>query len=89
MASNLAARTACRSLGKGKSSALRVAHARAFSAAAKSGYTHDEPLHPNYTIDSVKPPKYWAKPDGEYSTNIHLHSLSLSRHYNFDDYSFA
>eukprot|EP00557_Chaetoceros_sp_GSL56_P000946 CAMPEP_0176501884 /NCGR_PEP_ID=MMETSP0200_2-20121128/14437_1 /TAXON_ID=947934 /ORGANISM="Chaetoceros sp., Strain GSL56" /LENGTH=502 /DNA_ID=CAMNT_0017900877 /DNA_START=173 /DNA_END=1681 /DNA_ORIENTATION=+ len=28
-----------------------------------SGYTFDEPMHPNYGIDSVKPPKYWAKPD--------------------------
>ena len=22
-----------------------------------------QPMHPNYTIDSVKPPKYWGKPD--------------------------
>jgi hypothetical protein len=56
---------------------------RAFSAAAKSGYTHDEPLHPNYTIDSVKPPKYWAKPDGEYSISIHMHPLIVSRRYYF------
>ncbi len=32
---------------------------------AASGYTHDEPIPANYTIDSVKPPQYWNKPDGE------------------------
>lgn len=36
---------------------------RGFSASQESGYTHDEPLHPNHTIDSVKPPKYWGKPE--------------------------
>jgi len=67
MASNLAARTACRSISKVKSSAWSKVQARALSSAPQSGYTHDEPIPSNYTIDSVKPPQYWAKPDGKCS----------------------
>ena len=27
----------------------------------------DEPIPENYTLDSIKPPKYWAEPeDGEF-----------------------
>jgi hypothetical protein len=54
-------RTTCRSVSK--KSQLGIV-SRSFSAAS-SGYTFDEPLHPNYTIQSVKPPKYWAKPPDE------------------------
>jgi hypothetical protein len=64
MASNIAARTVCRSLAKGKLTVLSRIHVRGFSASPDSGYTHDEPLHPNHTINS-KPPKYWGKPEGE------------------------
>lgn len=59
-------RTACRSVSKKPQMGFV---SRSFSSSA--GYTFDEPLHPNYTIQSVKPPKYWAKPaDGKYLAHI-------------------
>jgi hypothetical protein len=75
MVSNIiVARTVCRSLTRGTVSASNVLPVRTFSSAPNSsisrkkknsGYTFDEPMHPNYSIDSVKPPKYWEKPEGE------------------------
>ena len=65
-------RTACRSVSKKPQIGFV---SRSFSSSA--GYTFDEPLHPNYTIQSVKPPKYWAKPaDGKYLTHdIYIYLL--------------
>lgn len=46
----------------------RTVQVRVFSTNRKDGYTWDEPMHPNYGIDSVKPPKHWAMPpDGKES----------------------
>lgn len=38
---------------------------RSFSSVElpRNGETFDEPIPEGYTIDSVKPPKYWSKPD--------------------------
>jgi len=36
---------------------------RTLSTNPNSGYTHDEPIPSNYTITSIKPPQYWAKPE--------------------------
>jgi len=64
----MASNTAARFLNQGKLSLSRstAAAVRALSTAPKSGYTHDESIPANYTIDSVKPPQYWNKPDGEF-----------------------
>lgn len=40
----------------------RTVQVRVLSTNPKDGYTWDEPMHPNYGIDSVKPPKHWAMP---------------------------
>lgn len=36
---------------------------RSLSALPRNGYTFDEPIPPNHTLDSVKPPKFWGRPD--------------------------
>lgn len=36
---------------------------RSMSTMPRDGNTFDEPIPENYTIDSIKPPQYWAKPD--------------------------
>ncbi|GFH52287.1 hypothetical protein CTEN210_08763 [Chaetoceros tenuissimus] len=61
MASNIAvARTIGRSLRLGSAVSKR---AQTRSLSAVSGLSHDEPMHTNYSIDSVKPPQYWSKPE--------------------------
>jgi hypothetical protein len=83
MVSNIiVARTVYRSLSRGGTvSATSRLGVRALSSSSSSmsrnkknsGYTFDEPMHPNYSIDSVKPPKYWGKPEGEFSFSFCFH----------------
>ena len=45
----------------------RRAMSTSVHAPPESGYTFHEPLPENYTLESIKPPKYWAEPaDGEF-----------------------
>ena len=50
---------------------------RSISSTTALGSAAGEPMHPNYNIDSVKPPKYWGKPADGKCTAQHLHCTAL------------
>lgn len=83
--SSVFAVTARRTLQKGRSTAVSWQSNRSISSttAVRSALA-DEPMHPNYNIDTIKPPKYWGKPADVKEDPNHYHRKPVSSAHSLD-----